>query len=481
MALSLEHQHSYAALQPHREQSTKALDRSSSSSRSAADTASQITPPNAAVSTGTTEREAWLHLLARCSAILLDSSASRLLDESDIPVVIMAGTRSRYLLRQLQNLDDLGRPRLVIVSFNRPMLTESHPIALTKSFEAAGTMKNIVVWPIWIQSMAVHESMNHHVKMVWMDTMTKVWEILRGYDGDAVFLEDDLLVSPDFFAAVGAASKIKQANDMAVFAMGGWSGQSIGSDGSLHNPRMFMRKTWSAFPTMGYGFNRSLWHRISEVRDEITKSTGLDCLPKQHFCAHNLDDWSFAVSRGLRLSYNRTHDPYLRSFEVFKEVQLVQPPVSRVWHIGANSSISEDDTQKVGWEVSKLPPWVGHVNDSNHKLALSLIPGNFDYDGEECPAGGETRFKPPPCSAQQAILHCQAKPPDLDSSANTKEVCNNPCVVMLLACSADPVIAKRLSLQTMRDMASVCFAPSKGVLYFRSGCKSWAIQEYALR
>eukprot|EP01043_Picozoa_sp_COSAG02_P109927 COSAG02_NODE_46037_length_352_cov_0.802372_1_plen_117_part_11 len=117
-----------------------------------------------------------------------------------------------------------------------------------------------------------------------MDTMTKVWEILRGYDGDAVFLEDDLLVSPDFFAAVGAASKIKQANDMAVFAMGGWSGQNIGSDGSLHNTRMFMRKTWSAFPTMGYGFNRSLWHRISEVRDEITKSTGLDCLPKQHFC-----------------------------------------------------------------------------------------------------------------------------------------------------------------------------------------------------
>ena len=489
VALRLEHRHSYVV--PQRAEQSTILGRESSSgggggSSSAAGTARQIAPPNAVVSTGVsagpTEREAWLKLQRTCAARLLSLSAPSLLNKSDIPVVIMAGARSGYLRRQLQSLDDQGRARLVIVSFNRPKLSESHPTELTKSFEAAATMKHILIWPIWIQSRAASTSLNRHVKMVWIDTMIKVWETLHGYNGDAVFLEDDLLVSPDFFAAVGAASEIKQTNDLAVFSMGGWAGQNIGSDPSLHNPRQFMRKTWSAFPTMGYGFNRSLWHRISEVRDEITNSTGLDCLPLQKFCAHNLDDWSFAVSRSLRLSYNRTHDPYLRNFEVFKEVQLVQPPVSRVWHIGANSSIAEDDTQKVGWKVSELPPWVGLVNRSKRKLTYSLAQGNFDYDGKECLARGETSTTPP-CMLQEALLYCQAKPPNVRTGADAWEVCEDTCVAKLLACSSTPVVAERLGLKvsTVRDMATLCFAPSKGILYFRSGCRSWAIREYALR
>ena len=77
--------------------------------------------------------------------------------------------------------------------------------------------------------------------------MAKAFSVLRGYDGDAVFLEDDLRVSPDFFSALEAASQIKQANDVAVFAMGGWAGQNIGS---VHHPERFVLKTWSAFPVV---------------------------------------------------------------------------------------------------------------------------------------------------------------------------------------------------------------------------------------
>ena len=37
------------------------------------------------------------------------------------------------------------------------------------------------------------------MKHVWMETMKAVWDLLEGYDGDVCFLEDDLVVAPDFF------------------------------------------------------------------------------------------------------------------------------------------------------------------------------------------------------------------------------------------------------------------------------------------
>lgn len=437
-------------------------------------------PPTAA------ELGAWQDLL-ECSAHRLRSSASSLLRKGDLPIVIMAGSRSNYLLQQLQNLDDLGRAQLVMVSFNRPMLTQTHPTELTKSFKIACTVKNLIIWPIWIRSdsTVAEESMNRHMKVVWMHTMSKVWQALDGYEGDVVFLEDDLLVSPDFFAAAGAASEIKQTSGMAIFALGGWAGQNTGSPAG-RRPEQFVRKTWSAFPTMGYGFNRSLWDRVSAASDEITNSSGMDCLPQQKHCMHNLDDWSFAVSRNLRLRYNRTLDPYLRNFQVFKEVQLVQPLVSRVWHIGARSSIREDVSQKAGWEISAQPPWSGHVNHSNIRLHYTLLGGKFDFDGRKCPPASESSFTPAPspCNLQHAVLHCQARGPDL-RNAYARKVCQDPCIEKILECSSDPAVGAvvklvGLEMNTVHDLASACFGLAKRS-FVRPGCKSWTIQALGLR
>lgn len=460
VTLTLERQRWYATPRIRREQKGR-----SSSSGSTAFRTMPLEPPT----TGTIELRAWNDLLVRCSAKHAGLSASRLLKKNDIPVVIMAGSRSEYLLQVLQQLDDLGRAQLVIVSYNRPKISESHPIELTKSFEVAGTMKNLIVWPIWSSQNLLtdaHGSMNRYVKVVWMETMAKVWETLHGYDGDVIFLEDDLLVSPDFFTAVDAASEVKQSSNTAVFALGGWAGQNAGS--ASRRPEQFMRKTWSAFPTMGYGFNRSLWRRISTARGEIINSSGLDCAQQQNYCAHNLDDWSFAVSRSLRLRYGRTKDPYLRNFQTFKEVQLVQPPVSRVWHIGKDSSIAEDVSQKSGWDVSSVPPWVGYVNHSNHSITHTLLPGYFDYDGEEC------RIQSVPCDLRQAILQCQTKPSGLKDSTSTLTICDDDCVGRLLACSSDPKVAKIIGLptSTVQYVADRC----SGRLSLRAGCRSWTIQ-----
>lgn len=409
----------------------------------------------------------------------MKSSAVELLGKGEVPVVIMAGSRSEYLRQQLESLDALGHAQLVIISFNRPVLENSRSATLTKSFEAASLMRHLVIWPIWIRPSVVREGMNRHLKTVWMETMVGVWEVLRGYEGDAVFLEDDLVVSPDFFAAMSAASKIKQSSNMAVFAMGGWAGENTGLKRS---PEEFIRKTWSAFPTMGYGFNRSLWRQISAVKEEITNSSGYDCLPEQVYCMHDLNDWSFAVSHSLRLRYDHTHEPGLKSFQVFKEIQLIQPLGSRVWHIGANSSIAEDATQKSGWTVSARPPWAGYLNFSRQQLTYSLRPGRFDYDGQECPAGGERSLgtSSVPCDLQQAIAYCAARPPQYEST-DIRSACEDSCLQRLLACSSDPVVSKMMGVQvgTAKQMEAACSGSTNGALrYYRPGCRSWAIQEW---
>jgi hypothetical protein len=456
-----------------------------SASASAASSAAQVGPNGASPVAATMELAAWEQLVTKCRANRPSSSAAGMLTGNDIPVVIMAGSRSEYLVQLLRSVDVLGQPRLVIVSFNRPEPARSHDALLTKSFKAAQMPTRLRIWPVWIHSIASRGKLpqymgrNHQMKAVWVETMVKVWEVLRGHDGDTVFLEDDLVVAPDFFSALGAASQIKRANDAAVFAMGGWAGENVGS---IRRPEQFVRKTWSAFPTMGYGFNRTLWDRILPAKDEIADSTGLDCSPGPKYCVHSLDDWSFAVSKSMRLRYNRTHDPYLRSFQILKEVQMIQPQISRVWHIGANSSIAEDDSQRNGWVVSALPPWAGHVNYSE-RLDYALLPGHFDYDGNQCAAMGEVATAVRPCDAAKALLLCQAAPPALtqtDQAGAIEAACTDPCLVGLFACSSHPLVAKVLSSQ-LRDMLRMCSAVDGKKLRFRTGCASWAMSNYGLR
>ena len=92
-------------------------------------------------------------------------------------------------------------------------------------------------------------------------------------------------------------------------------------------------------------------------------------------------------------------------------MQIVQPTVSRVWHIGEKSSIAEDETQKAGWIISALPPWAGHVNHSNHRFNHTLRPGRHDYDGNVCTQTGDSGAPKAACNVQVALLRCQSDPP----------------------------------------------------------------------
>jgi hypothetical protein len=186
----------------------------------------------------------------------------------EIPVVILAGHRHEYLQQTLASLDT--HRRLVVVSFNTAVAAKHR---LTRSFDAARCVKHLRILPLRVQldcgDCEAHRPGNAFAKRVWVLSMRQVWKTLVGYSGDVVFLEDDLRVAPDFYAAVAAASRIKSSASSQLFAMGGWAGINT----KLPDPHHFILKTWSAVPTMGYGFVRTPPTRrphvlpVSAVRD----------------------------------------------------------------------------------------------------------------------------------------------------------------------------------------------------------------------
>lgn len=293
---------------------------------------------------------------------------------SKIPIVVFAGHRSHHLADLLKSLD-VDR-RLCIVSFNAAP-SKSHagrPESLRSSYDASRHVNFLHIKRIRVQppSTARHATRFAHayMKRVWVETMQRVWKLLEPYNGDVIFLEDDLLVSPDFFQTLDKVSRVKRsANGTAAFAMGGWGGENMLNA----EPAGILRRASTAFPTMGYGFNRSLWQRIEENLERVLRG-----MP-------NFQDWSDAVGRALTEEYARTNDSTLASFAIKYETDVIQPTLSRVWHVGRKSSIGIDGDR----EVSQDAPWSqwAHLLASGVKLNYTLKKGRYNPYGRLCKPG----------------------------------------------------------------------------------------------
>ena len=289
------------------------------------------------------------------------SSASGYHGELGVPVVVFAGVRHQYLAETMRSLDTSRR--MCIVSFN-----SREEGQLQDSLAVLATVRNLEVRTLRVQPAAYGLTGHAYMKLVWLETVRAAFRAVRPYEGDVVFLEDDLQVAPDFWPVLDGAARFKRLGSVtAVFAMGGWGGHNLVSA----DPQTFVLKTSRAFPTMGYGFNRSLAREIEAVSVEIRG--------EQRF-----PDWSDAACHWLRLRYERTNRSELRSFASPRAMELVQPTLSRVWHIGQRSSIGEDGD----WEVAHNPPWQGR---SLSNFSWTMKPGLHDYHGVFCPPGSKCK------------------------------------------------------------------------------------------
>ena len=214
----------------------------------------------------------------------------------------------------------------------------------------------------------------------------------------------------------------------------------------------------------------SLWRHIEAVSRVMWNSTGVSDNANAKGVGSPLEDWSFAVAQALRQRYAATGDESLRGFKVKTEVHITQPTVSRVWHIGKDSSIAQDETQREGWPVTGFPPWHEHVPESARDFDYSRRPGTFDYMGRNCAPKPE-----PPCDATKTIETCAEWPSVFFPNQNLERIktCENVCLPKLRVCEAqeDAQVKEWLGPERERH-AALLIQSCKPVLAarVRAGC-----------
>lgn len=311
-----------------------------------------------------------------------------------IPTVVFAGKRYMYLEKVVEGLRaaylrernsssfdySLGKP-ICLFSFDirlhmlvyediRNYCNAIHTASYAEDF--CHVMVNVNI----NSDVDVDGSGHLHVKNVWMKTMKYVWDqALPYWSGDIVFLEDDVIPSPDYFVVVKHLSDLKNENlertpckdsglHPQVFALGSWGGENT----ILATTVSFMQKTSQGMPTMGYGFNRQLWGYIKKSERRILE--------------HPDNDWSGAVAESLVQLYQRFkyRDPEcheLNGFHKSQQVEVYQPTLSRVWHIGRVSTVGSSH------KVEDTPPWAGErLLDKMFKA--TLLQGRHDWFGFPC-------------------------------------------------------------------------------------------------
>jgi hypothetical protein len=207
------------------------------------------------------------------------------------------------------------------------------------------------VWQVHVLDVQVHPIVTtagltrpERLKFIWYAAMESVWNSphLADYHGDIVFLEDDVVPAPDFFHALDFACAAKRArrNIIQLAAMGGWGGENqAGADA-----KTFTMKVAQAFPTMGYVFDRALWTEILRLKDMVLQDRANT-------------DWAESLSHALCTQARVLHYPAeLASFHRCGHVQLIQPTLSRVWHIGVRSQVgSQHESSVYKWPT--IPSW----------------------------------------------------------------------------------------------------------------------------
>ena len=182
------------------------------------------------------------------------------------------------------------------------------------------------------------------------------------YKGDVIFLEDDIILSPDalkvFKYSMGQKSRYE---GVLAAALGGWSGENVINA----HPDTFVIRRSFYFPSMAYAFNVSTWN--------IIKSS--------NFFLHRNRDWSEAL--GDIVNKRLGWVPF-----------YIVPTLGRIWHIGSHglglkgdSSMIRHVELRAHW--TKAPRLINlHTANVNkgYRDLFGFYCGNFVKKSALCPS-----------------------------------------------------------------------------------------------
>ena len=127
------------------------------------------------------------------------------------------------------------------------------------------------------------------------------------YDGDALFLEEDAVLSPDAFRVLWFSLRVKNSFGPNIFqvSLGGYAGENVVN---AHPNTVVVRKAVFLQP-MAYAFNGSFFALLSKHYDRIFVG--------------NVADFSEAIAYALAAK------------ELGLSYHMVVPTLSRMWHVGS--------------------------------------------------------------------------------------------------------------------------------------------------
>lgn len=154
----------------------------------------------------------------------------------------------------------------------------------------------------------------------WISSVQHVWSspALRNYSGDILFLDEDVVPSPDLMQAATFGIKAKSESGIAqVVALGGWGGENQ-VNAEIHT---FTLKMSEGFPMGACAFNRELWTEIQALEPWMLEE--------------NSGDWPTRLGRALSdRARKSSFPPKLRAFHQSGRIKVIQPTLSRLWYVG---------------------------------------------------------------------------------------------------------------------------------------------------
>jgi hypothetical protein len=151
-------------------------------------------------------------------------------------------------------------------------------------------------------------------KMHWFWAISHVFA--TDDETDVLFLEDDVVVAPDALTVFNLLSTAKRrpASSSQFVSLGAWGGENLVNA----RARLIVQHRMHNLPTIGYGFNKTVWRALVSVKDRFFK--------------HPSPDWAIAAAGSL-------HDC----------IVVISPTLSRVWHIGSSGLHM--------WSIQTQPNW----------------------------------------------------------------------------------------------------------------------------
>lgn len=282
-----------------------------------------------------------------------------------IPLVIFSSYRPKYLERTLQSISlsgsiDPSTPCLFILHHTKASSMED--INETYKVLSMITFCRKLVWTFGNED---EERTPEVLKAHWWNTMKKVFDEKdafqlkrnESFSSDVLFVEDDIVVAPDFMEVMWFSLLIKNSVGNIHFS----TLQGVGEENLVdHQPDAFVVSQVPLVQSIGYAFNSSMWEYIKTFQEDAL--------------GHAEKDWPLYL--GLMLLYNR-------NTTVFR---IASPTISRIWHVGDNDLGSTGDPQtSVVYKPNTIPPWKRAREQrylNQHKA--KVLPGIRDMHGRLC-------------------------------------------------------------------------------------------------